>query len=81
MYVGSIDIEDAPTIEPRPSVLTDKVTNPFVPLLMFYAEKALDFPLAEDSTDSRGREEREGRGRERGILESLTLYHFRFLSL
>ena len=42
--VGQINMEDTPILEPRPSVLTDDVRDPFTELLMFYAEKSLQFP-------------------------------------
>ena len=42
--VRQINMEDTPILEPRPSVLTDDVRDPFTELLMFYAEKSLQFP-------------------------------------
>lgn len=50
--VGQINMEDTPILEPRPSVLTDDVRDPFTELLMFYAEKSLQFPTMTGSQGS-----------------------------
>ena len=50
--VGQINMEDTPILEPRPSVLSDDVRNPFTELLMFYAEKSLQYPTMTGSQGS-----------------------------
>ena len=43
-YASYIDTKDTPILEPRPSVLTDDITDPIIPVIMFYAEKSLAIP-------------------------------------
>ena len=42
-YISEIDSKDTPLIDQ--SISNIETTNPFIPLLMFYSEKALEFPL------------------------------------
>lgn len=45
-YVGNIQTLDAPPLEHAPIVLSDEESqDPFCALLMFYATRALQFPL------------------------------------
>ena len=50
--IDQIYTDDTPILEPRPSILTDENRDPLTELLMFYAEKALDFPILVGSLGS-----------------------------